>query len=260
MSSSQRSDPTTAQRLNIDLETKTILVHENGACRTVDLYTPEGHALVSSLFTKTGWSQKSSYELTWLGIPIIQLPGDVLMMQELLHKVRPDIVVETGVAHGGSLVLYASLLELFGKGHVIGVDIEIRRYNRLAILSHPLSKRITLVEGSSTDPATLARIKSLIPANASVLITLDSNHTREHVAAELAAYAPLVTPGSYLVVFDGVMADLHDVPGGKPEWSIDNPTTAVREFLVGHPEFVVDPYYNRLGVTHVPGGFLQRRQ
>lgn len=180
------------------------------------------------------------------------------MMQELIWKVRPDVIIECGVAHGGALVLYASMLELLGKGHVIGIDVEIRKYNRLALQSHPLSTRFTLIEGSSIDATTLEQARELIRPDDTVMVALDSNHTRAHVASELAMYAPLVTPGSYVVVFDGVMEVLTDAPGGSPEWATDNPWHAVQEFLDRNPDFSIDPYYNRLRVTHCPGGFLQR--
>lgn len=227
--------------------------------REVDIYSEEGFQVLSGLWTRSGWQQRLSYELTWLGIPIIQMPEDLLMMQELIYKLRPDVLVETGTAHGGTAVFYASIMELLGRGRVISIDVEIRKYNRLAILSHPLSRRITLLEGSSTDAATLQKLETLIQPGESVLVALDSNHSLEHVSAELQAYSRLVTPGSYLVVFDGVMAMLTDAPGGKPEWEGDNPSLAVEQFISSQPQFERDPYYNRLAVTYCPGGFLKRK-
>jgi len=226
--------------------------------RELDIYTPEGFKVLSNLYTRSGWQQKISYEPTWLGIPIIQTPEDVVMMQELIWKVRPDVVIECGVAHGGALVLYASMLELLGKGHVIGVDVEIRKYNRLALQSHPMSRRFTLIEGSSVDEATVKRVRDMIRPDDRVMVTLDSNHTAAHVAKELDLYSPLVTADSYIVVFDGVMQVLTDAPGGSPNWATDNPWQAVQKFLVKNTDFEIDPYYNRLKVTHCPGGFLRR--
>jgi cephalosporin hydroxylase len=226
--------------------------------REVDIYTAEGFRVLANLYTRSGWQQKISYEPTWLGIPIIQTPEDIVMMQELIWKVRPDVVVECGVAHGGAVVLYASILELLGKGHVIGVDVEIRKYNRLALQSHPLSRRFSLIQGSSLDASTLEEVRKCIRPDDRVLVALDSNHTLAHVTEELKLYAPLVTPDSYLVVFDGVMQVLPDAPGGTPDWDKDNPWQAVRRFLEGNDEFEIDPYYNRLKVTHSPGGFLKR--
>lgn len=235
-----------------------ITVHWPDGPRELNIYSPEGFAALSKLFTRSGWQQKISYEPTWLGVPIIQTPEDMVMMQELIWKVRPDVVIECGVAHGGALVLYASILDLLGKGHVIGVDVEIRKYNRLALQSHPLSKRFTLIEGSSTEAATVAEVRRSIRPDDRVLVALDSNHGAAHVARELALYAPLVTPDSYLVVFDGVMQVLTDAPGGSPNWDTDNPWQAVRKFLDREDEFEIDPYYNRLKVTYCPGGFLKR--
>ncbi len=214
--------------------------------KELDAYTEEGFQVLSNLWTRSGWQRKLSYEVTWLGLPIIQLPEDIVMMQELVWKVRPDVIVETGVAHGGGLVLYASILELLGKGRVIGVDIEIRKYNRLAIQSHPMSNRITMIEGSSTDDAVVGQVRSLVGSNDSVMVNLDSNHTRDHVRAELELYAPLVTSGSYMVVFDEVMPLVADAPNASPTWVEDNPLEAVSDFLGTHPEFEVDREYERL--------------
>ena len=196
--------------------------------------------------------------MTWLGIPIIQLPEDILMVQELIWKIRPDVIIESGVAHGGALILYASILELLGRGRVIGVDIEIRKYNRLAIEAHPMARRIQLIEGSSTDPATVAAVQRLVAPGQKTMVMLDSNHTRAHVSDELELYAPMVTPGSYLVVFDEVMPMVADAPNGKPEWDQDNPLEAVRAFLAKHPEFAVDRAYERLATTYCRNGFLRR--
>ncbi|MCL5958742.1 MAG: cephalosporin hydroxylase family protein [Chloroflexi bacterium] len=229
-----------------------------GTC-DLDIYTPQGFEALSNLWTRSGWQQKYSYELTWLGVPIIQLPEDILVMQELIYKVRPDVIVETGTAHGGTAVFYASMLDLLGKGRVVSIDVEIRKYNRLAIQAHPMSKRITLIEGSSTDESVVDRVRRLIRPRDIVLVMLDSNHTYSHVREELERYFSLVTPGSYMVVFDGVMEILVDAPNGKPEWAADNPLAAMRDFLAEHEEFEADPYYNRLGVTYCPRGFLRRK-
>lgn len=230
-----------------------------GGSRTFDIYSEEGFRVLANLWLRAGWQQKFSYNVTWLGIPIIQMPEDMLMLHELLYKLRPDVVIETGTAHGGTAVFYASMLELLGRGRVISIDVEIRKYNRLAILSHPMSKRIRLIEGSSTDPETVEQVRALVRPHETVLVALDSNHTAAHVRRELELYHGFVTPGSYLVVFDGVMTVLTDAPNGSPVWDRDNPLTAVSEFLADHPEFEVDDYYNRLLVTYCPGGFLRRK-
>lgn len=239
---------------------RTVTVQTPDGPREIDIYTPEGFSVLSHLWTRSGWQRKFTYELVWMGIPIIQLPEDILMMQELIWRVRPDVIIESGVAHGGALVLYASLLDAIGKGHVVGVDIEIRKYNRLAIEAHPMSRRITLIEGDSVGEDTLQRVRDAIPPGASVMVALDSNHTREHVAAELDRYAPLVTPGSYCVVFDSVMTMVSDAPNAGEDWDRDNPLAAVSAFLEAHPEFEVDDSFNRLEVTYCQSGFLRRRE
>jgi cephalosporin hydroxylase len=227
--------------------------------REVDIYSEEGFRVLSQLWTRSNWQNRLSYEVSWLGIPIIQLPEDMVVMQELIWKVRPDVIVEAGVAHGGALVLYASIFELLGRGRVIGLDVEIRKYNRLAIEAHPLSHRIELVEGDSLAEETVATVKSRIRPGERVLVALDSNHTKRHVAGELERYAPLVTPNSYLVVFDGVMALVADAPAAGERWDTDNPLEAVREFLARSDDFEVDRTYERLAVTYCQNGFLRRR-
>jgi cephalosporin hydroxylase len=226
----------------------------------VDIYSEKGFHALAQLWIRSSWQRKISYEITWLGIPIVQLPEDILVMQELIYKVRPDVIVETGTAHGGTAVFYASMLELLGKGHIISIDIEIRKHNRLAIQAHPMSKRIILIEGNSTDEAVVAQVRQMIRPDDKVLVALDSNHTCLHVRQELERYAPLVTPGSYIVVFDGVMEILTDAPNGSPSWATDSPAAAIRDFLAEHEEFEVDPYYTRLGVTYCPNGFLRRKE
>lgn len=228
------------------------------ASTTVDLYSPEGLDLVSNLWVKLAAQHRLMYEVSWLGRPIIQLPTDIVLIQELIWTLRPDVIVETGVAHGGSLVLSASILELIGKGKVIGVDIEIRSHNRAAIEAHPLAKRIHLVEGSSTADATLEQVRQHCAGAGTVLVFLDSNHTHAHVAEEMRLYHPLVTPGSYLVVHDGAQAWVSDIPRGKPEWRHDHPLTAIHEFVAAHPDFRIDPRLNRLLITSSPDGFLRR--
>jgi cephalosporin hydroxylase len=227
--------------------------------KELDIYTEEGFQALAELWTRAGWERRLSYEVTWLGIPIIQLPEDIVILQELIWKVAPDVVIESGVAHGGALLLYASILELLRRGRVIGIDIEIRKYNRLAIESHPLSDRITLIEGSSTDAEVVCQVRSMVRPGDRVMVLLDSDHSAAHVSAELGIYAPLVSPGSYLVVFDSVMTLVSDAPHGKVDWVHDNPRTAVDRFLAGHPDFVRDEAYERLAVTYCHGGFLRRR-
>lgn len=205
--------------------------------------------------------KKYMNNFSWLGRPMIQLPMDAMAMQEIIWAVKPDLIIETGVAHGGSLMLSASILELIGHGEVLGVDIDIRQHNRQAIESHPLAKRISLIEGSSIDPNVVAQVRARAAGKGKVLVCLDSNHTHEHVLAELNAYADLVSAGSYCVVFDTFVEDLPadyvwtDRPWGKG----NNPKTAVWEWLKMHPEFEIDrSVEDRLLVTSAPDGFLRR--
>jgi cephalosporin hydroxylase len=231
----------------------------------IPLYSKEGFELLSRLWLKEGWNQKYTYTFSWLGRPIIQLPDDLIRIQEVIHAVSPDVIVETGVAHGGSLIYYASICRALGHGRVIGVDVEIRPHNRRAIEQHSLASAISLIEGDSTAPEIVDRVRSHIGAGESVLVLLDSNHSRAHVRAELEAYAPLVTIGSYIVATDGVMQFVADVPRGKPEWTTDNPVSAVTDFLRSHPEFALEqpPWpFNESeldqNVTHWPQAYLRR--
>ena len=198
---------------------------------------------------------------SWLGRPMIQLPMDAMAMQEIIWAVKPDLIVETGVAHGGSVVLSASMLELLGQGEVLGVDIEIRAHNRQAIESHPMAHRIRLIEGSSTAPEVVAQVRAAAAGKQRVLVFLDSNHTHEHVLAELNAYADLVSVGSYCVVFDTFVEDMPDdyVWTERPWGKGNNPKTAVWEYLRSHPEFQIDKSVeDKLLVTSAPDGFLRR--
>lgn len=201
-----------------------------------------------------------TYNFTWLGRPVIQLPQDMAAVQEIIWKVKPDLVIETGIAHGGSLILSASILELIGgPGRVLGVDIEIRPHNREAIEAHPLVKRIDMIEGSSIDPAVAEKVRAAARGKERVMVFLDSNHTHAHVAAELDLYAPLVTRGSYLVVFDTIIDDLPANLYPDRPWEVgDNPRTALREFLKKSDRFEVDKELeSRLLFTVAPGGYLK---
>lgn len=205
--------------------------------------------------------KKYMNNFSWLGRPLIQLPMDVVAMQEIVWAVKPDLIIETGVAHGGSLLLYASILEMIGHGEVIGVDIDIRPHNRKAIESHPLHKRISLIEGSSVDPAVAAQVRALATGKAKAVVCLDSHHTHAHVLAELNAYADMVSVGSYCVVFDTFVEDMPDdfIWTDRPWGKGDNPKTAVWEWIKGHPEFEIDrSVEDRLLITSAPDGYLRR--
>ena len=236
----------------------TLTLDANGERTTVDLYSREGLDLLSNLWIKAGAEHRVMYEPTWLGRPVIQFPTDIVAIQELLWQIRPDVVIETGVAHGGSLVLAASIMELVGSGRVIGVDIEIRPHNRAALEAHPLKHRIELIEGSSIADDTMAAVRTAAMGAKTVMVFLDSNHSEAHVFRELELYSALVTPGSYLVAHDGAQAWVSDIPRGKPEWKDDHPLNAIHKFVAAHREFTIDPHWTRFGITSSPDGWLRK--
>jgi cephalosporin hydroxylase len=236
----------------------TVTLDNAGHRTTVDLYSAEGLDLLSNLWIKAAAEHRVMYEPTWLGRPVIQFPTDIVAVQELLWRIRPDLVIETGIAHGGSLILSASILELIGKGKVVGVDIEIRAHNRTAIEAHPLKHRIELIEGSSIADTTMAAVRRAAADSKTVLVFLDSNHSEAHVLRELELYGELVTPGSYMVAHDGAQAWVWDIPRGKAEWKEDHPLKAIHAFLARHPEFVIDPHWTRYGITSSPEGWLKK--
>ena len=252
-------------RLIIDTDAQTVTEETTDGPREYPLDSPDAFRLISEHWVTVGWTQKYTYGFTWLGRPIIQLPEDMIRVQEVIHRVKPDVIVETGVAHGGSLIYYASLCKATDRGRVVGVDIEIRAHNRAAIEAHPLAGYIALVEGSSTDAATVAKVRDLIRPGERVLVLLDSNHTKAHVRAELEVYADLVGAGSYLVATDGVMSKVAGRPGSKPGWEWDNPSEAAREFAAANPHFTLEEpgfLFNEgkvaQHVTHWPSAYLRR--
>lgn len=235
--------------------------------RELSLADPEAFELISQAWLRSGWDTKYVYGFSWLGRPVIQLPEDLIRIQELIYEIKPDVIVETGVAHGGSLIFYAGLCAAMGKGRVIGIDIEIRPHNRKALESHRLNPMIQLVEGSSTAPDVVNQVRDQIGKTESVLVLLDSNHCKAHVAAELEAYAPLVSPGSYLVACDGIMQQVVGAPRTDSDWTWNNPISAIKEFLEVHLEF--EPHepawpfnegLSRQRVTYWPKAYLRRRK
>ncbi|MBN1877084.1 MAG: class I SAM-dependent methyltransferase [Anaerolineae bacterium] len=252
-------------KLIIDTECKTLVKEENGESVALDLYSKESFELISHQWLKVGWNAKYPYVFSWMGRPIIQIPEDIIRIQEVIYRVKPDVIIECGVAHGGALILYASLCKAMGKGRVIGVDIEIRPHNRKALEAHELFPLITLIEGDSSAPEIVNQVKSLVRPGETVMVLLDSKHTKEHVLGELNAYHDLITPGSYIVAMDGSMRDLYDVPRGKAEWIWDNPAEAAIEFASVHPEFVIEqpawPFNESdltEAITHWPDAWLRR--
>jgi cephalosporin hydroxylase len=252
-------------KLTIDTTEKKLTTQTDTDTEILDLYSKEAFELISQQWLKVGWNQKYPYTFSWLGRPIVQLPEDMIRAQEAIYRVRPDIIIETGVAHGGSLIYYASLCKVMDHGRVLGIDIEIRPHNRRAIESHEVSHLITLIEGSSTSAGVVQQVHSLVKSGDKVLVILDSNHSKQHVADELSAYCDLVSPGSYIVATDGLMKDLYDAPNGKPEWEWDHPVSAAAEFIVSHPEFVLEqpvwPFNESeltKNITHWPSAWLRR--
>lgn len=252
-------------KLEIDTDAALITVTEHGTRRQLPLAMPEAFDLVSRAWLRAGWDVKQVYSFTWFGRPIIQLPEDMVRTQELIYQLKPDVIIETGVAHGGSLVFYASLCRLFGKGRVIGVESDLRPHNRRAVETHPLADLITLIEGDSVARDTVSRVAALLTPGERTMVFLDSRHTKSQVMAELDAYAPFVSFGSYIVATDGIMEMLAGAPRSEPDWRENNPLQAVREWLTQHPEFaLVEPdfMFNEgvvtRRVTYWPDGFIKR--
>jgi cephalosporin hydroxylase len=201
-----------------------------------------------------------SYQWSWLGVPVIQMPPDIVALQEIIWETRPQLVIETGIARGGSLILSASILELLGEGEVLGIDIDIRPHNRETIEAHPLAHRITMIEGSSLDEVVIEEARRAAAEVERVMVILDSNHTHEHVLAELRAYAPLVTVGQFLVVADTFVEEIPPQEHRPRPWGPgDNPATALRAWLAEAEGFEADPFVNaKLLLSASPGGYLRR--
>jgi cephalosporin hydroxylase len=221
--------------------------------------------------TTKNWMEKAnaakySYHFEWMGRPIIQYPQDIVALQEIIWSVKPDLIIETGIAHGGSLILSSSILELNAlcggpkSAEVLGVDIDIRSHNREAIEAHPMARRISMIQGSSIAPEIIAQVTARAEGKEKILVILDSNHTHDHVLAEMEAYAPLVSVGSYCIVFDTVIEDLpEDMFPDRPWGKGDNAKTAVWDYLKRHPEFEIEKsVQNKLLITVAPDGYLKR--
>jgi cephalosporin hydroxylase len=247
------------------------------ANRIAAVGTNTAQAAAAAVFLRETIAAQYSYNFFWLGRPIIQYPQDIMAMQELVWATRPDVIVETGIAHGGSLILSASMLALLDlcdatdagemldpsrpKRRVVGVDIDIRAHNRTAIEAHPMARRITMIQGSSVDPAVIGEVATAVGDAKRVLVCLDSNHTHDHVLAELNAYAPMTTPGSYCVVFDTIVEDMPTSLSSDRPWGPgNNPKTAVHAWLPDHPDFEIDhDIDSKLLISVAPHGYLRRK-
>lgn len=227
-------------KLIIDTCKRMIRTEDNNG-REIDtpMYSQEGFKLLSDLWLKQEWNQLHWQSFSWLGFQIWQFPDDLLRLQEVIVRIQPDVIVETGVNRGGSAIFFASMCRLIGKGRVISLDIQIPEAVRQAVGESPFSDLITLIEGDSTAPEIVAQLKGLIESDESAFVFLDSDHSKDHVLHELHAYSGLVTPGSYIVAADGVMQSLTDTPHGMAEWVEDNPAAAAREFVANHSEFII---------------------
>ena len=254
-------------KLTIDTTGQTLTRRDGVTESIVGLFTKEAFEAISHEWLRVGWSLAYYHNFCWMGMPILQLPEDLMRLQEVIWAVRPEVIVETGVYEGGSAIFHASLLEAMRveNGRVIGIDIHIPLSVKQGVEGHPLASRITLLEGSSVDPAIHQRVRDLVGSASRVLVILDSDHSRKHVAEELEVYAPLVTLGSYIVATDGITKDLWDVPRALPEWKDDNPFQAANEFAARHPEFLQQqpPWPVRAeplseNVTYWPGAWLKR--
>lgn len=252
-------------KLTLDLDARLLVQSDRNGTSTYPLFGREAFEILSHEWLRIGWSLKYYHSFTWLGYPILQIPEDIIRLQEAIYKVKPDVIIETGVFAGGSLAFTASLCEILGKGRVIGIDVKLRDEPKNLLLKSEIRHRVRVIEGDSTSALTLKTVMSLINPEDRVMVLLDSNHTAEHVAKELEMYSPLVTPGSCMLVADGVMKDLADVPGGDSSWVWDNPGAALREFLPRHPEFINKPnepvtHYTKIKnhATYWPDGWLWR--
>lgn len=227
----------------------------------------KGFQLLSDLWLRSGWDAKYVYSFSWLGRPIIQLPDDILRIQEIIYKVKPNVIIETGIAHGGGLIFYASLMKnILKKFSIIGVDVEIRKHNEKAIKAHPMYKNIKMYEGSSTDLNILSKIKKKIKKKDKVLVILDSNHSTKHVLDELKYYSELVTKNSFIVACDGIQKKMKNAPRSKPDWETNNPITAIKKFLKGNKNFKIrennfifnESKLSKNYVTYWPKAYLQK--
>jgi cephalosporin hydroxylase len=211
-------------------------------------------------FMDASIKSKYSYNFTWMGRPIIQYPQDIMAIQEIIYQVQPDLIIETGIAHGGSLILHASICELIGKGEVLGIDIDIRAHNKSEIEKHKMFKRISMIEGSSISPDIISKVAEIAKGKEKVIVILDSNHTHDHVLEEMKLYSGFVTKESYLMVFDTIVEDLPESKENDRPWHKgNNPKTAVWQFLKTNDNFEIDSAIdNKLLISVSPSGFLKK--
>lgn len=223
-------------------------------------YTPEETGALARQWTKAMWNSSLWKQVRWLGVPVMQWPTDLILMQELIVKIRPRVIIETGLYLGGTAVFYASIQHLLGmEGRVISIDIQIHTEARKHIAASPFRDRIHCIEGDSKSDAVHGQVQSLLAGETSVLVCLDSDHSYAHTLGELRSFARYVPVGGYLVLFDTICENLADTPKGDPAWKQDNPMAALREFLAENPSFTSDPEFGKYLVSFAPEGFLVRK-
>jgi cephalosporin hydroxylase len=244
-------------KIIIDTAARNLTTVDGESEQTYDLYSRAAFETISLQWVRMGWSLRYYHNFQWMGRPALQLPEDLVRLQEAVYSIRPDVIVETGIFQGGSLMFHATLCQALGKGRVIGIDNQIGVELREAIGGHLLGQRISLVEGDSTSREVVSAVARMIRPGETVLVILDSCHTKDHVTRELECYSRFVTRGSYIIAADGIMRDLSDVPGGQAEWAWDNPLTAASEFAARHPEFRQQSD-EAASVTYWPGAWLER--
>jgi cephalosporin hydroxylase len=248
----------------IDTDKKTVVDEKNNL--TYPLGSKEGFKIISDIWLKSGWETKYVYSFAWMGRPVIQLPEDMIRIQEVIFNIKPDVIIETGIAHGGSLIFYASLCKAMEKGRIIGIDIEIRAHNRKAIEEHFLyNSFIEMVEGSSTAKNIVEDVKAKIKKDETVLVILDSNHSKQHVLDELNAYAPMVSIGSYIVATDGIMELVQGLDRTEADWGWNNPKAAALEFVEKNKNFIIEepafPFNESImneRITYWPSCYIKR--
>lgn len=249
----------------IDTEKSEVTIEENGKVNRYAMETAEAFHAVARAYLRVGWDTKYVYSFSWLGRPIIQLPDDMIRAQELIYTVKPDVLVEIGVAHGGSLIYYASIMQAMNKGRVIGIDVDIREPNRKAIEEHAMFDRISLIEGDSIADDVLNHVKTQIFEGEIVMVFLDGNHSRKHVLRELELYSPLISKGSYILAMDGIQQDLVGAPRSQPDWKNNNSAAAAKDFVRKNPDFEIcepGPQFNegqiKKFVTYWPSAYIRR--
>jgi len=258
------------QKIEIDLQQGRVRAVADGETHDHEIGSPEAFQIISQAWLQSGWQNKHVYTFSWMGRPVIQLPEDLLRTQEVIYRLQPDVIVETGIAHGGSLTFFASLCKAMGKGRVLGVDIEIRPPNRAALESHELFEFLQLIEGDSISPKIVEQVASQIGPDETVFVMLDGNHTQAHVRAELELYSPLVSIGSYIVAADGIMQNLaglqrYQDDRTNDDWQWNNPQSAAREFVAENPDFIIEsPKFDfnespiTEPITYCPDGWIKR--